>query len=59
MTLRDFLNAHNKLNFIDRQDWMTDDQWAAFSKDPVRFLRKAHTDVADRLWALTGENENA
>lgn len=59
MTLHDFLNARAKLDFIDRQDWMTDDQWEQFSRDHVRFLRKADTDVADRLWALTGENENA
>lgn len=60
--LRAFLDAANKLRFVDRADFervitplpltLAARRWAAFSDDPIRWLAHAPDSDAERVWAL-------
>lgn len=64
VTFPDFLNAANKLRFLDRDQvpFLSDAQWPAFRDDPVRFtLSPKNRGVAERIWeaANLSSKENA
>jgi hypothetical protein len=52
MEMHEFRDTLKKLSFVDKQDWMSDATWAAFTADPVRSFIKADDETADRLWNL-------
>lgn len=52
MQQAEFTNTLKKLWFIDRQPWMSSEQWFEFQRSPADFFRRADDETAGRLWSL-------
>lgn len=55
ITVREFLNAYSRLQFIEKAAFEgTHDNadWAEWNRAPVEYLRKRSTVVRERLWEL-------